>query len=154
MGIRRGGVLIARGGQLRHPPSWTGISAVCTEQAFRGQNLAARLVRAVAAGIRDRCEAPFPHANGANTNAIRLYDSLGFTLRPQGPRIHPPYAERPHDAPIRPSAKRPAPGRPDTRSAARPPMAGANLNPCPENPASTVTGPSRSMTKSWSGVVV
>ncbi|HEV2638240.1 MAG TPA: GNAT family N-acetyltransferase [Actinocrinis sp.] len=81
LGIRRGGVLVAMAGERRHPPGWTEISAVCTDEAFRGHGLATRLVRAVAAGIRDRGETPFMHANAANTNAIRLYESLGFTLR-------------------------------------------------------------------------
>ena len=49
--------------------------------AYRGQGLATRLVRAVAAGIRARGETPFLHASADNTNAIRLYESLGFALR-------------------------------------------------------------------------
>ena len=36
------------------------------------------LIRAVAAGIRERGELPFLHAVQSNTNAIRLYESLGF----------------------------------------------------------------------------
>jgi predicted GNAT family acetyltransferase len=39
------------------------------------------LVRAVAAGIRERGETPFLHAAATNTSAIRLYQSIGFTLR-------------------------------------------------------------------------
>lgn len=81
LGIRRDGVLIAMAGERQHPPGWTEISAVCTDAEFRGQGLATGLVRAVAAGIRERGETPFLHANAANTNAIRLYESLGFTLR-------------------------------------------------------------------------
>jgi predicted GNAT family acetyltransferase len=45
--------------------------------------MAGRLVRAVAAGIRARGETPFLHASAANTNAIRLYEALGFTVRRQ-----------------------------------------------------------------------
>lgn len=41
----------------------------------------ARLVLAVAAGIRARGEIPFLHAMASNANAIRLYESLGFSLR-------------------------------------------------------------------------
>jgi ribosomal protein S18 acetylase RimI-like enzyme len=81
LGIRRGGALIAMAGERLHPPGWTEISAVCTDAAFRGQGLATRLVLAVAAGIRDRGDTPFMHAAGSNTNAIRLYRSLGFRLR-------------------------------------------------------------------------
>jgi ribosomal protein S18 acetylase RimI-like enzyme len=81
LGIRRDGALIAMAGERQHPPGWTEISAVCTDEAYRGQGLATRLVRAVAAGIRERGETPFLHALGTNTGAIRLYESLGFTLR-------------------------------------------------------------------------
>jgi predicted GNAT family acetyltransferase len=81
LGIRRGGALVAMAGERLHPPGWTEIRAVCTDPAVRGQGLAARLVRAVAAGIRDRGETPFLHAAASNTNAIRLYESLGFRLR-------------------------------------------------------------------------
>ncbi|ONI90032.1 hypothetical protein ALI22I_14090 [Saccharothrix sp. ALI-22-I] len=55
--------------------------AVCTDPAHRGQGLATRLVRAVAAGIRARGEIPLMHAAASNTSAIRLYESLGFRLR-------------------------------------------------------------------------
>ncbi|GAA0915113.1 GNAT family N-acetyltransferase [Virgisporangium aurantiacum] len=81
LGIRRGGRLVAMAGERLHPPGWTEISAVCTDEAHRGQGLATRLVRAVAAGIRRRGETPFMHASATNTNAIRLYESIGFRLR-------------------------------------------------------------------------
>jgi len=81
LGIRRNGVLVAMAGERLHPPGWTEISAVCTDPAYRGQGLATRLVRAVAAGIRDRGETPFLHAAGTNITAIRLYESIGFTVR-------------------------------------------------------------------------
>ncbi|ADP81135.1 GNAT family N-acetyltransferase [Pseudofrankia inefficax] len=81
LGIRRGGELVAMAGERLHPPGWTEISAVCTQDAFRGQGLATRLVRAVAHGIRGRGETPFLHAAATNTNAIRLYLSIGFRLR-------------------------------------------------------------------------
>jgi ribosomal protein S18 acetylase RimI-like enzyme len=81
LGIRRDGRLIAMAGERLHPPGWTEISAVCTDPDHRGQGLATRLVRAVAAGIRDRGDTPFMHASAANTGAIRLYESIGFTLR-------------------------------------------------------------------------
>jgi ribosomal protein S18 acetylase RimI-like enzyme len=81
LGIRRGGTLVAMAGERLHPPGWTEISAVCTDDSYRGQGLATRLVKAVAAGIRGRGETPFLHATATNTNAIRLYRSIGFTLR-------------------------------------------------------------------------
>jgi len=81
LGIRRDGALIAMAGERLHPPGWTEISAVCTDPAFRGEGLATRLILAVAHGIRERGETPFLHTGAANTNAIRLYESLGFALR-------------------------------------------------------------------------
>jgi ribosomal protein S18 acetylase RimI-like enzyme len=81
LGIRRGGALVALAGERMHPVGHTEISAVCTDPAFRGQGLAARLVLAVAHGIRERGEVPFLHAAAVNTNAIRLYENLGFRLR-------------------------------------------------------------------------
>lgn len=81
LGIRRDGQLIAMAGERLHPPGWTEISAVCTDTAYRGEGLATRLVLAVAHNIVHRGDTPFLHANAANTAAIRLYQSLGFTLR-------------------------------------------------------------------------
>ncbi|MFI0423944.1 GNAT family N-acetyltransferase [Spongiactinospora sp. 9N601] len=81
LGIRRAGRLVAMAGERLHPPGWTEISAVCTHPGHRGQGLAARLVLAVAAGVRARGETPFLHAAASNTNAIRLYERLGFRLR-------------------------------------------------------------------------
>ena len=81
LGIRRDGALIAMAGERMHPPGRTEISAVCTDPTYRGQGLAGRLVRAVAAGIQERDETPFLHAAATNESAIRLYGSLGFTPR-------------------------------------------------------------------------
>ncbi|WP_405016781.1 GNAT family N-acetyltransferase [Kitasatospora sp. NBC_00070] len=81
LGIRRDGALIAMAGERMHPPGHTEISAVCTDPAHRGEGLASRLLPAVAAGVRERGEIPFLHAAGDNTNAIRLYEALGFRLR-------------------------------------------------------------------------
>ncbi|WTY09952.1 GNAT family N-acetyltransferase [Streptomyces canus] len=85
LGIRDQGRLIALAGERLRPPGWTEISAVCTDPAYRGRGLATRLVRAVAAGIRERGDIPFLHAAADNANAIRLYESIGFTLRRRSP---------------------------------------------------------------------
>ncbi|MFC9897327.1 GNAT family N-acetyltransferase [Nocardia sp. NPDC127579] len=81
LGVRVDGRLVAMAGERLHPPGWTEISAVCTDAEFRGRGYASRLVRAVGAGIRARGEIPFLHALATNTTAIRLYESLGFTVR-------------------------------------------------------------------------
>lgn len=81
LGIRRDGRLAAMAGERLHPPGWTEISAVCTHPDFRGAGLATRLIRALVQQIRQRGERPFLHTTATNTNAIRLYESLGFRLR-------------------------------------------------------------------------
>lgn len=81
LGIRRHGALVAMAGERLRAAGWCEISAVCTAPEHRGQGLAARLVLAVCDGIRDRGETPFLHAAADNTNAVRLYESLGFRLR-------------------------------------------------------------------------
>jgi ribosomal protein S18 acetylase RimI-like enzyme len=81
LGIRRAGALVAMAGERLRPPGFTEISAVCTDEAWRGHGFGSRLTLAVAAGIRARGEVPFLHAAAANTNAIRLYEQLGFELR-------------------------------------------------------------------------
>ena len=80
-GLRRDGELISMAGERLAPPGWTEVSAVCTDPAFRGQGLAARLVRAVVAEARQRGQSAFLHAETGNAGAIRLYESLGFRLR-------------------------------------------------------------------------
>ncbi|MDX3098055.1 GNAT family N-acetyltransferase [Streptomyces sp. ME01-24h] len=81
LGIRENGRLIAMAGERMRPPGWTEISAVCTDPDHRGRGLATRLVNAVAAGITERGDTPVLHAAVSNTNALRLYESMGFSLR-------------------------------------------------------------------------
>lgn len=81
LGIRRHGRLVAMAGERLHSPGWTEISAVCTDDGWRGHGLATRLIRAVGAGIRARGEIPYLHALAANTNAVALYERLGFRHR-------------------------------------------------------------------------
>jgi ribosomal protein S18 acetylase RimI-like enzyme len=81
LGFRREGALVAMAGERLHPPGWTEISAVCTDPQFRRQGLSTRLIAAVSNGIRARGETPFLHTAAANETAIRLYQSLGFSVR-------------------------------------------------------------------------
>jgi ribosomal protein S18 acetylase RimI-like enzyme len=81
LGLLDDGRLVALAGERMHPAGWTEISAVCTDPRFRKRGFSTRLVRAVGYGIRVRGEVPFLHARADNTPAIRLYESLGFTLR-------------------------------------------------------------------------
>ena len=81
LGIRRDGELIAMAGERMRLDGWTEISAVCTAPTHRGEGLASRLTAAVIAGIRRRSQLPFLHATSTNTDAIRLYEQLGFRIR-------------------------------------------------------------------------
>jgi ribosomal protein S18 acetylase RimI-like enzyme len=79
LGIRRDGALISMAGERMRPAGFGEISAVCTDERFRGEGLGGRLVRAVGAVVRARGDVPFLHAAESNTGAIGLYEHLGFT---------------------------------------------------------------------------
>ncbi len=81
LGIRDGDRLVAMAGERIRVPGFTEISAVCTDPAYRGRGLAERLMRAVAAGIRERGDVPFLASLAGNTTALRLYARLGFEHR-------------------------------------------------------------------------
>jgi predicted GNAT family acetyltransferase len=81
VGIRRDGALAAMAGERMRFDGWTEISAVCTAPTHRGYGLASRLISTLVAGIHDRSERVFLHVLTSNTNAIRLYEGLGFRAR-------------------------------------------------------------------------
>jgi predicted GNAT family acetyltransferase len=81
LGFRRDGRLVAMAGERLRPPGFTEISAVCTDDDWRGHGFASRLIRAVAHGIVARGEVPMLHAAATNETAVRLYERLGFTVR-------------------------------------------------------------------------
>ena len=80
LGIRRDGELIAMAGVRQTLPSYAEISAVCTHPDHRGQGLARRLIRAIAAEITATGRTPFLHTGGTNVTAQRLYTAMGFTI--------------------------------------------------------------------------
>jgi ribosomal protein S18 acetylase RimI-like enzyme len=80
-GIRRQGRLVAMAGERLRPPGYTEVSAVATAPDHRRQGLAWSLVGAVVTAIHARGEIPFLHAERGNAAAIRLYESMGFSLR-------------------------------------------------------------------------
>ena len=81
-GIRRAGRLAAMAGERMRPAAgFAELSGVCTWPEYRGQGLAARLIRRVMAGFTARGDVPFLHSYAANAGAIALYESLGFKTR-------------------------------------------------------------------------
>jgi ribosomal protein S18 acetylase RimI-like enzyme len=81
LGARDDGALVAMSGVRMQWPGYTEISAVCTDPNARQRGLAARLVRAVAHEIEARGDTPMLHVAADNTNAIALYEKLGFATR-------------------------------------------------------------------------
>jgi len=81
VGIRRDGRLVAMAGERLRPTGWTEISAVATDERYRGQGLASRLVLDVVHHVHERGDRALLHAAASNTGAIRLYEGLGFRLR-------------------------------------------------------------------------
>jgi len=80
-GIRIGGRLAAMAGERMRVPGFVEVSGVCTWPEFRGQGLAAALIRRVARGLIAHGDTPFLHSYAANVRAIALYESLGFRTR-------------------------------------------------------------------------
>ncbi|MBN3818410.1 GNAT family N-acetyltransferase [Paraburkholderia sp. Se-20369] len=81
LGVRRQGKLAAMAGERMRLDGFTEISAVCVDAAFRGQGLAADLMKLHIAAIRARGETPFLHVLASNHAAIALYRTLGFVDR-------------------------------------------------------------------------
>ncbi|MDE2621243.1 MAG: GNAT family N-acetyltransferase [Sphingomonadales bacterium] len=81
-GVRAGAALVAMAGERMRPaPGLAEVSGVCTDPAWRGRGLAAALIRRVMAGFVARGDTPFLHSYAGNVAAIRLYESLGFSVR-------------------------------------------------------------------------
>ena len=81
-GLRDGARLAAMAGQrLRPGQQFAEVSGVCTWPEYRGQGMAGRMIRQVAAGIVARGDTPFLHSYAGNAAAIGLYQSLGFVIR-------------------------------------------------------------------------
>lgn len=81
LGHRVDGRLVAMAGERMRVPGYTEVSAVCTAADQRGRGLGTALTLAVVHHIRERGDEAFLHASADNTNAIRLYEALGFRLR-------------------------------------------------------------------------
>ncbi len=80
-GIRIDGRLAAMAGERMRLPGLAELSGVSTWPEFRGQGLAATLIRRVVRGFLARGDTPFLHCYAANAGAIALYEKLGFRIR-------------------------------------------------------------------------
>ncbi|MCA8302057.1 GNAT family N-acetyltransferase [Burkholderia seminalis] len=81
IGIRERGRLVAMAGERMRIDGYVEISAVCVDDAHRGNGHAGRLVNVLRREIGQRGETPFLHVFSDNVSAIRLYERLGFQLR-------------------------------------------------------------------------
>ena len=80
-GIGEDTARVAMAGERLQLPTAGEISGVCTHTRSRGHGYAAALVVTVANQIQARSALPFLHVREANTDAIRLYERLGFRVR-------------------------------------------------------------------------
>jgi ribosomal protein S18 acetylase RimI-like enzyme len=81
LGLMVDGTLVAMAGERNHLDVYTEVSAVCTDEQFRGRGYAQTLVRAIVDNVRARDETAFLHAAAYNEAAIKLYDAMGFSTR-------------------------------------------------------------------------
>jgi ribosomal protein S18 acetylase RimI-like enzyme len=82
-GIVQAGRLLAMAGKRLHVPGYVEVSGVCTHPEARGRGYARMLMSCVMEEIVRMGKTPFLHSFADNHGAIRVYASLGFTLRQQ-----------------------------------------------------------------------
>lgn len=80
-GLRIDGRLVAMAGQRMRQTGFAELSGLCTHPDFQGRGFGKLLFRFVAGEISARDETVYLHAYAANSSAISLYKSLGFSLR-------------------------------------------------------------------------
>ena len=81
-GMRQAGQLAAMAGERLYLNGYREISAVCTHPDFQRRGYSKRLVTRLVNEIFEAGLTPFLHTGTNNSNAIALYKSLGFTMRP------------------------------------------------------------------------
>ena len=80
-GIFDSGQLVAMTGQRMHPVPYLEVSAVCTHPGYRGKGYAKAIMLQVMKLIMEQSFTPFLHVLSSNETAIKLYESIGFTIR-------------------------------------------------------------------------
>ena len=73
--------LVAMTGQRMHPFDYIEVSAVCTHPEHTGHGYATNLILRQVENIMAQSAIPFLHVKQENTNAIKLYNALGFSTR-------------------------------------------------------------------------
>ena len=80
-GIFKNGELVAMTGQRMHPFEYIEVSAVCTHPEHTGHGYATNLILRQVENILAQSAIPFLHVKQENSNAIKLYNALGFSAR-------------------------------------------------------------------------
>lgn len=80
-GIFENGKLAAMTGQRMHIDHYAEVSAVCTHPDYTGKGYARALLRHHLNRISAAGDIPILHVKDDNERAIRVYESLGFTVR-------------------------------------------------------------------------
>jgi ribosomal protein S18 acetylase RimI-like enzyme len=81
MGVRAHGQLLAMAGERMWIGDFRELSGVCTHPDARGQGLSRALMSRVVNGMLRKGQTPFLHVLNDNSNAIRIYEGLGFVRR-------------------------------------------------------------------------
>jgi predicted GNAT family acetyltransferase len=80
-GIFIGGELVAMAGRRLQPLPYMEVSAVCNHPDHLGKGYASRLIMHQVRLIKEAGGIPFLHVLQSNTNAIKVYEKLGFVTR-------------------------------------------------------------------------
>ena len=80
-GIFKDDQLVAMAGQRLHPFEYIEVSAVCTHPEHTGHGYATNLISRQIDNIRANLAIPFLHVKAENSNAIKLYNGLGFSAK-------------------------------------------------------------------------
>ena len=80
-GIYKDGQLVSITGERLHMNDYIEISGVMTHPSYRGKGLATEVIKKTTEEIIKKNKIPFLHTAKDNINAIRIYESLGYTTR-------------------------------------------------------------------------
>jgi GNAT superfamily N-acetyltransferase len=87
LGVFRETTLVAMGGERFLLDTHCELSGIVTDPSALGRGYARAIMRRLIESIRGRGRSPFLHVSPANTRAIEVYRSLGFTTRAELPLL-------------------------------------------------------------------